>query len=119
MHSLRYPQPRYEIAQWLIDRGVRPDDTNGLGMATMHILANEGTTAAVGWLLERGADIHLRDREFESTPLAWAARAGRDDMVMFLLSRGAKPTLPDDEPWATPAAWARRRGHNRILDLLK
>jgi ankyrin repeat protein len=119
MHSLRYAEPRYEIAQWLIDRGVHPDDTNGLGMASMHILANEGTTAATAWLLERGADIHLRDREFESTPLAWAARAGREDMVTFLLSRGAKPTLPDDEPWATPAAWARRRGYNRILERLE
>jgi len=119
MHSLRYPEPRYQTAQWLIDRGVKPDDTNGLGMATMHILANEGTIAAASWLLDRGAEIHLRDREFESTPLAWAARAGREDMVRFLLSRGAKPSLPDDEPWATPDAWARRRGHERIRDLLR
>ena len=118
MHSLRYPEPRYEIAQWLLDAGVRPDETNGLGMATLHILANEGTTDAVAWLLDRGADIHLRDREFESTPLAWAARAGRAEMLRFLLSHGAKLRLPDDEPWATPAAWARRRGHHRILELL-
>lgn len=119
MHSLRYPEPRYRTAQLLLDRGVKPDDTNGLGMATMHILANEGTIAASAWLLDRGADIHLRDREFESTPLAWAARAGREDMVRFLLSRGAKVSLPDDEPWATPDAWARRRGHARIRDLLR
>jgi len=119
MHSLRYTEPRYQIAQWLLDAGVKPDETNGLGMATLHILANEGATAAAAWLLDRGADIHLRDREFESTPLAWAARAGREDMVAFLLSRGAKPSLPDDEPWATSDAWARRRGHARIRELLK
>jgi ankyrin repeat protein len=119
MHSLRYPEPRYQTAQWLLDRGVKPDDTNGLGMATMHILANEGTVTAAAWLLDRGADIHLRDREFESTPLAWAARAGREEMVRFLLSRGAKSSLPDDEPWATPDAWARRRGHERIRELLR
>jgi len=118
MHSLRYAQPRYEIAQWLVDAGVKPDDTNGLGMATLHILANEGTVEAAAWLLERGADIHLRDRQFDSTPLAWAARAGREEMLRFLLSRGAKVTLPDDEPWATAAAWARRRGHDRIVELL-
>ena len=118
MHSLRYPEPRYETAQLLLDHGVRPDDTNGLGMATLHILAKQGTIAATAWLLDRGADIHLRDREFESTPLAWAAREGREDMVRFLLSRGAKRVLPDDERWATPAAWARRRGHHRILQLL-
>jgi len=118
MHSLRYAEPRYQTAQWLLDRGVKPDDTNGLGMTTLHILANEGTTAAAAWLLDRGADIHVRDREFESTPLAWAARAGREDMATFLISRGAQPSLPDDESWATPDAWARRRGHTRVRELL-
>ena len=119
MHSLRYAAPRYEIAQLLLDRGVKPDDTNGLGMATLHILANEGTTDAAAWLLDRGADIHLRDRDFESTPLAWAARAGREKMITLLLARGARTTLPDDEPWATPGAWARRRGHIGVLELLR
>lgn len=118
MHALRYAEPRYETAQLLLDRGVKPDDTNGLGMATLHILANEGPVDAAAWLLDRGADIHLRDRDYESTPLAWAARAGRAEMVKFLLSRGARPTMPDDPAWATPAAWARRRGHHHILELL-
>ena len=118
MHSLRYAEPRYHTAQLLLDRGVRPDDTNGLGMATLHILAREGTIAATAWLLDHGADINIRDREFESTPLAWAARAGREDMTTFLLSRAARRVLPDDESWSTPAAWARRRGHARLLGLL-
>ena len=118
MHALRYTEPRYEIAQLLLDRGVKPDDTNGLGMATLHILANEGAVEAAAWLLDRGADIHLRDRDYESTPLAWAVRAGRAEMVRFLLSRGARVTMPDDPPWATPAAWARRRGHHHVLELL-
>jgi len=119
MHSLRYPEPRYETAQLLLDHGVQPDDTNGLGMAALHILAKEGTIAAAGWLLDRGADIHVRDREFDSTPLAWAAREGREDMVTYLLSRGARRVLPDDEPWSTPSAWARRRGHCRLVRLLE
>ena len=118
MHALRYAEPRYETAQLLLDRGVKPDDTNGLGMAPLHMLANEGTLEAAAWLLDRGADIHLRDRDHESTPLAWAARAGRAEMVRFLVSRGAKATVSDDPPWATPAAWARRRGHHHLLDLL-
>lgn len=118
MHALRYAEPRYETAQLLLDRGVMPDDTNGLGMAPLHILANEGTVEAAGWLLDRGADIQLRDRDYESTPLAWAARAGRAEMARFLLSRGARRIVPDDPPWATPAAWARRRGHQHLLDLL-
>ena len=118
MHALRYPEPRYETAQLLLERGVKPDDTNGLGIAPLHILANEGTVQAAAWLLDRGADVDLRDRDYESTPLAWAARAGREEMVKFLLSRGASRALPDDPPWATPAAWARRRGHHHLVDLL-
>lgn len=118
MHSLRYPIPRYETAQLLLDHGVDPNDTNGMGMTTLHILAAEGTTDAAGWLLDRGADVHARDREFDSTPLAWAARAGREDMIRLLLARGASPVHADDEPWATPAAWARRRGHHHVVALL-
>ena len=118
MHSLRYTKPRYDIAQMLLDHGVDPNETNGMGMTTLHIVAGQGTVDAARWLLDRGADIHSRDREFESTPLAWAARAGRADMVRFLLSRGARAVRADDEPWATPIAWARRRNHPEVVSLL-
>jgi ankyrin repeat protein len=118
MHSLRYPQPNYEMATLLMKYGVTANDTNGMGMSTLHILVSLGTPEAVSWLLDRGAEIHFRDYQFDSTPLAWAARMGREEMVRLLLTRGAKPTLPDDEPWATPVAWARRRGHRHLLDLL-
>jgi uncharacterized protein len=118
MHSLRYPTPRYDIAQMLVDRGVDPNETNGMGMAALHIIAGQGTVDAARWLLDRGADIHARDREFDSTPLAWAARAGREDMARFLLSRGASAVHPEDEAWATPIAWARRRNHPDLVALL-
>ena len=118
MHSLRYSKPRYDIAQLLVDHGVDPNETNGMGMTALHIVAGQGTVDAARWLLDRGADIHPRDREFESTPLSWAARAGREDMTRFLLSRGASPVHPDDEQWATPIAWARRRGHANVASLL-
>jgi ankyrin repeat protein len=89
-----------------------------MGMTALHIIAGQGTVDAARWLLDRGADIHARDREFESTPLAWSARAGREDMARFLLSRGASPVHPDDEQWATPIAWARRRNHAKLVSLL-
>jgi ankyrin repeat protein len=118
MHTLRYAAPRFATAQLLLDHGVDPNDTNGMGMTTLHIVAAEGTTEAARWLVERGANLHTRDRQFDSTPLAWAARAGREDMVRLLISLGARPRDPDDEPWATPAAWAGRRGHTHLLALL-
>jgi ankyrin repeat protein len=72
----------------------------------------------VSWILDRGADINQRDNEFESTPLAWAARVGRAEMIELLLFRGALQSIPDDEPWSMPAAGARRHGHSHILKLL-
>jgi ankyrin repeat protein len=118
MHSLRYSKPRYDIAQLLVDHGVDPNETNGMGMTALHIVAGQGTVDAARWLLDCGADIHARDREFDSTPLAWAARAGREDMARFLVSRCASVVHPDDEPWATPIAWARRRNHTKLVSLL-
>ena len=70
-------------------------------------------------MLDAGADINVREIEFQGTPLAAAVRVccsakdperaerGRQ-MVEFLLKRGAATILPDDEPWATPLAWARK-----------
>jgi ankyrin repeat protein len=118
MHSLRYARPNYEMASMLMDHGVTANDANGMGMTTLHILVGLGTPAAAAWLLDRGADIDRRDHQFESTPLAWAARFGRAEMVELLVSRGASRSLPDDEPWSVPAAWARRRGHGHLLGLL-
>ena len=60
-----------------------------------------------------------RDDDYRSTPLAWAARANKPQMVEFLLSRGAPVNLPDDEPWATPLAWAERRGHQQVASILR
>jgi uncharacterized protein len=118
MHSLRYDRPNYEMASMLMDYGVTANDANGMGMTTLHILVGLGTPPAASWLLDRGADINRRDHEFNSTPLAWAARVGRAEMVELLLARGALRKLPDDEPWSVPAAWARRRGHTHLLNML-
>ena len=118
MHSLRHARPNYEMASMLMDYGVTANDANGMGMTALHILVGLGTSSAVSWLLDRGADINRRDNEFSSTPLAWAARVGRAEMAELLLFRGALRTLTDDEPWSTPEAWARRRGHTHILKLL-
>jgi len=70
-------------------------------------------------LLDAGANISARDKEYLSTPLAWAARMDLPDMVEFLLSRGAPTNLPDDQPWATPLAWSTRRGHAHIVETLR
>ena len=64
-------------------------------------------------LLDHGADINAVDEEFRSTPLGFAARWNRRDMVQLLLQRGADPNM-SDASWATPLAWAEKKGHHTI-----
>jgi hypothetical protein len=86
----------------LMEYGVTANDANGKGMTVLHILVSLGTLAAVSWFLDRGADINRLDNEFESTPLAWAARVSRIEMIQLhfpgvpcvtcpTMSRGPRP----------------------------
>jgi ankyrin repeat protein len=68
--------------------------------------------------LDYGADINQIETEWSSTPLAWAAREGKKEMVEWLLKKGANPRLPEDESWALPIEWAKRCGHREIVQLL-
>ena len=70
-------------------------------------------------LLDRGARLDVRDDLLLSTPLGWACRWGRVEMVKLMLARGADPIEADAEPWATPEAWARKTGHPEIVALLE
>lgn len=58
-------------------------------------------------LLDAGARLDVRDDVLRSTPLGWACRWGRVELVRLLLERGADPIEADAEPWATPMAWAK------------
>jgi ankyrin repeat protein len=69
-------------------------------------------------LLDAGARLDWRDDLLKSTPLGWACRWGRVELVRLLLSRGADPVEADAEPWATPRAWAAKQGHKKIERLL-
>ena len=69
-------------------------------------------------LLDAGARLDVRDALLESTPLGWACRWGRVEIVKLLLARGADPVEADAEPWATPRAWAQRMHRPEILELL-
>jgi len=70
-------------------------------------------------LLDAGARTDVRDAFLKSTPLGWACRWGRVELVTLLLARGADPIEPGAEPWATPLAWAERRQHSGIASILR
>jgi ankyrin repeat protein len=69
-------------------------------------------------LLDAGARLDVRDDLLKSTPLGWACRWGRVEMVKLFLARGVDPVEADAEPWATPRAWADRMERSEIVELL-
>jgi len=70
-------------------------------------------------LLDHGARLDLRDDLLQSTPLGWACRWGRKELVELLIARGAPVNEPDAEPWATPRAWAEKMEQGSVLAVLR
>ncbi len=94
-----------ESGQTMLHEVIARDHGVGLALATL--------------LLDAGARTNVRDHLLQSTPLGWACRWGRRQLVELLLARGADPIEADAEPWATPLAWAERRRHAEIATLLR
>ena len=59
------------------------------GETALMTAVRTGVTAAVDLLLDRGAEIDTRDREFEQTALMLAVREAHPEVVALLLDRGA------------------------------
>jgi ankyrin repeat protein len=86
--------------------------------ARQHVTAGQ-RLAFANALLDAGARTDLRDGLLNSTPLGWACRWGRIELVELLLQRGADPVEADAESWATPKAWAEKMGHGAVVSLLR
>jgi ankyrin repeat protein len=69
-------------------------------------------------ILDAGGRLDFRDHILKSTPLGWACRWGREELVKLFLARGADPIEADAEPWASPRAWAEKMGRVDVLALL-
>ena len=69
-------------------------------------------------LLDAGARLDIRDDLLQSTPLGWACRWGRVELVRLLLERGADPVEEDAQTWARPRAWAEKYRHGKISRML-
>jgi len=83
-----------------------------------HVTVEERAAFATA-ALDAGARLDQRDDLLKSTPLGWACRWGREELVRVFLKRGADPVEADAEPWAAPLAWAAKKGHESIVALLR
>ena len=88
-----------------------------LAAARRHVTDAEQVAFATR-LVDSGARLDPRDDLLQSTPLGWACRWGRVELVKLLLERGADAVEAGTEPWATPRAWAEKRGHTSVLGVL-
>jgi ankyrin repeat protein len=100
-----------------------PNVRGAFGRTILHDVAadwcgSEDRTEAATLLLNAGARLDVRDDLLRSTPLGWACRWGRAELVKLYLRRGADPIETDAEPWATPAAWAEKMKHSDVVALL-
>jgi hypothetical protein len=93
-----------DYMQSMLHMVVAHGDKSGVALATM--------------LLDAGARLDVRDKLLMSTPLGWACRWGRVELVKLFLARGADPVEADAEPWATPRAWAEKMEQTEIVELL-
>jgi ankyrin repeat protein len=102
-----------DIAALLLDRGMNPDHMTWHRTTLLHDMAGEGNEEKAALLLKHGAALNSVDDEFRSTPLGFAARWGRRNIVRLLLDHGADPNAAG-AAWATPLAWAEKKGHHDI-----
>jgi ankyrin repeat protein len=103
-----------------------PNVAGGFGRTALHEAATMGDHVTpeecepfVMALLDAGARTDVRDDLLRSTPLGWACRWGRVEVVRVLLERGADPIEADAEEWARPGAWAMKMGHTEALALVR
>ena len=104
----------------LMRHGIDPN-VSRMGQTALHFTAarhgvpEEGDRVRfAAMLIDHGARLDLRDDLLKSTPLGWACRWGRAELVELLIARGAPVNESGAEPWATPLAWARKMGHAAI-----
>ncbi|KAK1241331.1 hypothetical protein MKX08_001305 [Trichoderma sp. CBMAI-0020] len=72
-----------------------------------------GHPAVVRLLLEKGADVEVKDYNGRA-PLSWAAENGHETVVRLLLEKGADVEAKDRNDY-TPLWWAAAKGHEAIL----
>src|SRR5262249_44674024 len=73
------------LNELLFEHGLNPSQPDWLEITPLHQFARVGNVEGAALFLDHGADPHARDEDICSTPLGWAARYGKANMVELLL----------------------------------
>lgn len=86
---------RLHVLRTWLDVGADVDATDQSGCTALHYAVIHPFEAAVELLIERGANLNMRDHAKHSAPILVAALRTHWGIVSRLLAAGADPDLPD------------------------
>jgi uncharacterized protein len=111
-----------ELAEFLLAEGgdinaVSKNQTFARGVTPLHSALASRRTAVATLLIEKGADVNVRDAE-GNTPLHSAAFHGNLPLVRLLLAKGAEVNSPNNAG-NTPLAMASQNKQQETVDPLR
>jgi ankyrin repeat protein len=117
-HLQRHGREAWEIADLLVERGVRVDGRRAGERTLLHAFAHQGNHRTVAWLLAHGADVHARGPGGR-TALHFAAERNTGPKTLALLvEHGADLSVRDDDGH-TPLQVAELNGKPRLVEWIK
>lgn len=100
-----YPEAAIKIIELLTNNGAKINEVDNNGATPLSIFIQtyddmsvhkrDFKKEVVDYLIKRGADVNLRQKD-GTTALWHAAKLGDDDIVEILLDHGADPKIPDN-----------------------
>ncbi len=107
-----------EIVAALLAAGADPNAFTETGVTALHLASASGTVEGIAALIDKGADPNVREKQWNQTPLVFAADKNRAEAIRLLIKRGANPAVKThvenvQEEAAREQAAARKR--NEVL----
>lgn len=96
---------------------VPVDQLDKDGFAALHRAASGGQAKSVQILVDAGADVNVRHKTYQGTPLQYAANEGHAEVVKILL-KGKASIDAKDSIGRTPLMWAAMSGKKDVVEVL-
>lgn len=111
---------KFDIAQFLIDRGIDVNMKNADGQTVLHLISVNQDINVAKSLLQNGVDVNARDK-FGNNAL-WSAvfncKGRKYDMVNLLMKYRADP-LNKNNAGRSPLDFATQVGNGKLVDILR
>jgi ankyrin repeat protein len=107
-----------QLAQLLIEKGIKVDAKDCRGRTPLHIACRKGHKEMATLLLESGANAKATDDECGWNALHFAADAGHESVVLLLLDNTDLEVDSVNSTGQTALHWAAYSEHSHIVELL-